>query len=255
MRRYHAAYGLTWLAGLISAWLLFLGTPAPVLAATMDEIISMHKAGLPAEVIIKVIDATGIEFTIDADALAKLKGQGLDDAVLNRLADFIPSEIKEETNGGSGGDKDVTRHPNWFGGEGFHSPETDRSTRRYRDSGDYYGPENSRYQTPYGSPPGSIWMSQPPVYVMGHGPSYPGCPFPRYYSYAPGYWNGNVYVFYGNSYFPYEGYNPCYSEWWRNQEYSSKWYLDWRLSGRRHEWDSSLDLKYRDDKFRIRIHF
>jgi hypothetical protein len=227
-------------------FLIQLGSP--VQSATLDEVIAMHEAGLSAEVIIKVLDATGMETAIDAETLVSLKEQGLDDEVLSRLADFISSGIDDSRQAESTVGPDSAYQDNRLGGEGFHSNRSYSTPPYYQeyDQQGYYQRgnfDNSRYQTPFNTPLGSIWISRPPVYVFRRGGYVQVYPYGQYYDYGPGYRDGSPYSFYDNSYFAY-GWFPT-------------WYGDHRGHdhGRGHGFGGSLDGSLDHGNIRVRIHF
>jgi hypothetical protein len=263
MNNYLKRIGYVLLSGLFMA-IVILAMPGYVSAVTLNELDSMLEAGLSADVMIKVIDATGIDFTVNTEILVSMKEQGYDDSVLSRLAEFIPSDDETGANGKS--ENTGNEDSNLFGGEGFHSREPGYSDRRY-DQNYYpgydqkYNGYDSRYDgspdysNPFNTPLGSIWVYRPPVYIANKGPYYGRYPVPQYYQYYRGYGNNGGYIIYDNTNFPYS--YPPYGDgmWGQTYGYNSDWYWDWRMRERRHDRDNSVDLGYRDDHFRIRIHF
>jgi len=233
----------------------------PANAATPDEIVAMTQAGIPSDVIIDVIDATGFEGELDADTLTLLIDSGVDESVVNYLLSKLEDggDIEAEVSGQEAWGADITDHPNWVGGEGFHG----RSRERGRQ--DDYWEGRSYYEDHYG-PGYGIVVYEPPVYILDNHPYYHAYRAPRYYRYNRGYWHDGMYVIYDNSlHVPYTytgpgsggyywdgGYGYGHDNWpydgWFGHGYGG-----WYNNGWGRGFDSSFDAWYRDDDFGLHI--
>jgi hypothetical protein len=259
--------------------LVFIGGMLPVTlvspsrAATLDEIVAMQDAGISAEVIIEVIQSTGLDDPLDIDALIYLAQNGVDDAVLDFLAQALPVEASwEEIEAGmTDSESDLSDHPNWAGGEGFHHGGTSYNPLRDRKPDVYW--EGSQYGGyPYGYfPDYRVRVYEPPVYILDDNP-YRAYRVPRYYRYNRPYWSDNGYVIYdSNNFVPYSFTSPTYVGYpwsygyygdhhgwpgWHNY-YDGGWGgfrgdLSW---GRHRGWDSSFNIWWHDDDISLRFRF
>jgi hypothetical protein len=238
---------------LLFAWILI---PIATHAATIDEIVAMSDAGLTPEVIIDVIDATGLEEPMDVDTWIGLQKQGVHEDVLSYLIQFLPegSETGSDTSGSEGDPGDSNR----LGGEGFHHGGSDNYSNDYGNSGNDYW-EGPSYRNDYYPPLGSIGVWVPPVYVMGRHP-YRAYPAPRYYDYNRGYWDNGRYVIYDRNYnYPY--YDMPYDYWqyggYGHDQYwydnPDDWYWRWKYDRHGSGWNGSIE--YNGDDFGISLHF
>ena len=242
------------IAATLAAGLLFLALPAAASAATVDEIISMHNAGLSSDIIIQVIDATGLDKPMDIDTLELLKKDGLDDSVLSYLTKYLPQD--DQVKGGSGNGPD-TGNDNLMGGPGFHQtpggsgPNPDDNSVCPGGSGPN---PNGDYSVCPGGPgpgcldstPGSVSIFRSPVYVpygTRHRYYYEA---PPVYDYSQGYWQNGFWVInpYSSpfSYYPSDTFLPYF--------YFS---TDWRHRHSRFGFGNGI--RYRGDGFSIGLHF
>ncbi len=223
---------------IISAWIILMGVaqlalPLPSMAATFDEIIAMHDAGVPSEIIIDVIEATGIEEEIDTETLVLLLDYGVDNTVIDYIIDLIGDEdIEVEV---SGYQNLSAGHPNRAGGEGFYhggdtyNPLNDYSSVRYRE--DYYY-DNTPQRGTSSHLPGGVIVYEPPVYVQRNGSRYNNWyNAPRYYPGSHGSWNN------GSYYNGYHGYDGCNSR----HNYNDRYWNDG-------EWDNWNGYNYHNDR-------
>ncbi len=246
------------------ALLMVLIPVSPAFAATSDEIISMHEAGVPSEIIIEVIEVTGFDDPLDTETIYYLVDYGVDQGIIDYLLSRIDddSDFFEEDSFRQAWGDDISNHPNWGGGDGFHhgtsgyNPLNERNRQgdyregqRYRDN-DYYRSNRDG---------GGIYIYAPPVYILDDGYWYGGYRTPRYYD------NRNRNVRYSDPYY-YDDYSRYYDRYWRDRDWcdyryryrdgwSGSYFWDGYYDGRRHYWGSSFDAYYRDDDFRIRISF
>jgi hypothetical protein len=240
---------------------LLLALPAGAHAATVDEIISMQDSGLPAEVIIQVIDATGLDKPMDIDTLELLQKHGLDESVLSYLTKYLTEDAQASTSDEKAQDNsqgDDSSTGNLIGGEGFHH------------NGDYYGSQGSgdngywdgpSYRNDYYPPPGEISIYQPPVYVPygnGYRHYYQA---PRLYDYNRGYWQDGHFVIYDPRFdIPYT-YLPPYGYWPYGYYGDNGGFQGGNLYwGSRHGHGShgrghGFGAFYHDDGFSISLHF
>src|SRR3989304_2743768 len=75
------------ICGFIFLMAIFL-LSAPAEAATIDDIIAMHDAGVSGDIIVDVIEATSLDEEMDADAILFLESIGLDPIVLDYLKSY-----------------------------------------------------------------------------------------------------------------------------------------------------------------------
>jgi hypothetical protein len=250
-----------WIISLTASALLLIAVPTSARAATIDEIISMHDAGLPAEVIIQVIEATGLDEPLDIDTLNMLSEHGLDSEVLSYLTKYLPSEA-EGNSEESSAEPETSHHSNWAGGEGFHHDNSKYGPWDNSYRGNDYR-EGPRYGNDYYPPLGSISIYEPPVYFLNNRPYRHAYRAPHLYGYRPGWWSGGQYIipdgFFYNPYFylPPSGMWPhgYYDGWMTGDDWGADWFGRWRHGHGRSDWDSSLGAWFRNDDFSISIHF
>jgi hypothetical protein len=235
---------------------MLIMVPSPARAATIDEILAMNDAGLSAEVIIDVIDATGLDEPIDVDTLILLQKKGVDEQVIEYLAGMLP----DDNQGGSENYEDQgAEESNRIGGEGFHSSNRNDGANERNYGNDYWQPSDSYYG--YYPPLGSISIYEPPVYFIDNEPYYHGWRAPRVYPHHRGYWNDGGYGIYNNWGYPYgywqpDGYYPPYGgDYWGSYNHGWGWNGGWYWDGRDFRKHSSLDAWYGDDDFSFRISF
>jgi hypothetical protein len=206
----------------------FIVLSPAVSAATVDEIVAMHDAGIPSDTIIKVIDATGLDRALDIDTIIYLKNKGLDQDVLDYLAGFLASDETTEPIY-----SEDSSQSNYMGG-GFHDRYEAYSQNGYQDYNQY--PSNS---SGYYGPPGSISIYEPPVYFVGRYPYYGAWQAPHLYGYDPNainYYYGN-YPFFFPPYYNHDGrcdMDDIYRHWYH---------------------DRGFRIGYHDDNWNINLHF
>ncbi len=246
----------------------------PVQAATIAEIVAMSEAGVPPDVIIDVIDATGMEDPLDADSISWLLDSNVDNAVLEYVLVnyYIEDDIDiDDVMLESSSERDYT--DNWAGG-GFHgstgyNPLNDQGGR----TGYWDGPGGSSvYHDDHYTNYGGIYIYEPPVYVLDNDPYYRAWRVPRNYYYNRGYWDGTGYITYDNDYHePYyynnnRGYDPYWNDWYENgRMYDGRWryhdgwsggfFGNWHNNGRRHRYNFGGDAWYHSDGLNLRISF
>jgi len=233
-------------------------------AATMAEIIAMSDAGVPPDVIIDVIDATGMDDNPDADNIGWLLDSGIDDAVLEFI--LINYYIEDDIDIDQAiRDSEIQNdaRDNWAGGS-YH--EGTGYIPMYQSSG------NDRFSYDRNNGLGGIYIYEPPVYVLDNHPYYRAWQVPRTYGYADGYSNGPGYIIYGNEYYnPYSysdpwGYDPYWTDWdedgrwydnrWHHHDgWSGSLFGDWRYNGHRNRYDIGGSAWYHSDGLRLRISF
>jgi hypothetical protein len=252
------------IAALVSTLLLAV----PVDAATFEEIVIMSDAGIPAEVIIEVIEATGLDDVLDDEGLSYLLDAELDPVLLEYVLSFHPDYSTEYVVDNEDNEiEDTSSHPNRAGGSGFHHSSTGYNPLNYRSDPNVYW-EGPQYSQPYygnyypdGYYPGNLGVTvyQPPVYIRNSYP-YGGGYYPRYYNNNRGYWNNGRYVIYDHNYshrHRYYGdnwYNPYNDYYWRNGWYGS-FGGSWHHGRGRSNWDSWGNAYYRNDGISLRISF
>jgi hypothetical protein len=257
----HIAGSLLGLATL--ALILLAGTGAR--AATVSEIVEMHNLGVPPEVIIEVIQATGLDDELDEAAWAYLVDSEVDPMVLEYLAVEFLLDGSEYPAGedDSSREVDVSQHPNRMGGEGFHHQPTGYNP--LYDSGpreDYWSQQG--YTGGCYTLPGGIVVYEPPVYILDNRPYYRAWQVPRVYPH--GYWDNGRYMIYDTDrYRPYYSISPGRENrrWtgrgWHDDFWG--WNRGWGgfgglyYDGRRHRWDGALDAWFHGDDFSFRISF
>ncbi len=241
--------------------LVMLLLASPLWAATLDEIISMHDAGVPPQLIIEVIEATGLDEPLDVDSLVYLAESGVDSAVLDFLIDAFPVESGwEEIDDARDSTSDSGNHPNWAGGQGFHHGRGGTGYNPLRDqnydSGYWEGPgyRNDYYDSNY-----RVTIYEPPVYSRYNRPYYRAYRVPRVYRYYPDYSPGHYTYpspyWDGPRHHRYRADSYWYPGWGYYQGRGGDFGLGWRYDGRRHHWDSSLNVWWRSNDFNIRIGF
>jgi hypothetical protein len=250
-------WGVLRICAIAVLWLVCVAAAPVVKAATFDEIVSMTESGLSPEVIIEVIEATGLDKPIDVDTWLSLEEQGVDKAVLEYLATLLPTDTSDEASGGeyaTGGEYDSNR----IGGEGFHHNQYPNYPPQNSNNSDYWdGPHYRDYYPPLGS----IGVYVPPVYVPYNYPNYPyynAYPPANPYYYNRGYWDNGWYVLYDeNNYIPYNPYYDGYGSYGWNNSYwtgnAGDWYRRWRHDHDRDNFGGSI--RYEGDNFGISLHF
>jgi hypothetical protein len=260
--------GIMTLAG--AALLLLLSSP--LRACTVDEIIAMDEAGIPPEVVIEVIEATGLDDPVDIELITDLAELGVDSAVLEYLAGYLEQEAGDEEDADTDDDdEESNRHPNWGGGEGFHhggtgyNPLRDNEPASSRRDNRRYQPYDYRY-----NPDRSVLVYEPPVYVLYNRPYYRAYRAPRYYDrgryphdwpwYVDDRWFHPRYTYtyprYGT---PWSGDYP-FDDWWRDYRWRGHegWGGDlrggWYYDGR-HHWDGGFNIWWSNDDFSLGLHF
>lgn len=232
---------------------LFLCMPTASQAATVDEIISMQDSGVPADVIIKVIDSTGLDKPVDVDTIILLQQHGVDKAVLDYLAGLMSNENTPPAETGTD-EADNSSDSNYMGGE-FHGNYSggnynyEQSPQYSGRSGYWEGPGSGSGLYP---PPGTISIYEPPVYMMGRHP-YGAYYSPHIYGYDPN--NPQGYYYYDPYY--YQSYNNYPPYFYYDGNYSSgNWAWGYNF-GRHHRSHDNHDFSviYNDDHFGIRLHF
>ena len=266
----------------LAVLLFLLITPLPASAASADEIIEMNNAGLSAQIIIEVIDATGFDDPLDSDTFIYLLEYDVDYEVIEYLLEFAEDDDKLEVSAHERWGSEPEEHPNYAGGPGFNHERDE-----YRSSGtgywngydDYY----ERGQSADYYYDNGVTVYRPPVYVYSGRNNYYNDPY-GYYSnnYGSGYSGTyrNYYSGYNNSYnYPYDstygGNRHYYDDYWndRDWDYNPHYNDPWR--SRRHDgygrytgmrgqirynrfddrWYSDWDAFYRSNNFGIRISF
>lgn len=224
---------------------MILITAMPIRAATIDEIVSMQEAGISPEIIIEVIDATGLDDPMDEDAWSVLLENDIDPLILEYLvAEYLAtSEDSDDwlSDDESGGD-------NRMGGEGFHHEPTGYSPLyQHEYYNNYY--DGSRYGDCYGGRYDynrGIIVYEPPVYIWHDYPSWSsGWHGPGFYR------HDRVYRDYGGCGWgsPYHHYHHrYYDDGWG-------WGGRFRYDDRRDRWDNDFGVWFRDDDFSFRIRF
>ena len=252
---------------------LMLLIAGPTHAATIDEIMAMQDAGVPNDVIIDVIDSTGLDDPLDADTIVWLVENDLDPEILGYLLENYYVESDEETGKDDYGydPDDNDPYSNMRSGEGFHGGagynplrDNDRDEyyrdNNYRDDNyrndNYY--RNYYYYQDYGYP--VVYVYEPPVYLLYNHP-YRAYRTPRYYNGNTGTWINGYYPDYYHSYHRHN-HDHYWDNWYENRGwrgYSDGWfgdlYGDWYRNGRNHAWDLGGDLGWWGDDFRFRISF
>jgi len=234
-------------------------------AATLDEIVAMSDAGLPTEVIIEVIDVTGLDDTLDVDAITWLIESELNPDVLEFLLEYYYSGEDKEYFEDEENDPD--EYSNRRSGEGFHG-SSGYNPLRDRDDGDYYQ-ENNNYGYHYSDNTyyPNVYVYEPPVYMMNNGPYYGAYRAPRIYNYNQSYrGNGNYAWYDGNYYAPHHYNEPYWNNYYEDhyrydnrRGYRDGWFGglfgDWYYDGHRHNRDLNGGIGYRSDGVRLRISF
>jgi len=254
MKRFFTQHSAGAMRVLLFTLLIFMAAATNINAATYNEIISMNDAGVPPDIIIEVIEATGVESEFNYDAMEYLVRAGVHEDVINYLmtGDYVyeDSENQESDSG-----FDVSDHPNWAGGEGFHHSTgfTPRNDGNYR-------PEPYYRDDYFGRGPG-ITVYTPPVYMYND--HYNRMTYaPRYYRYDPYYPTPYTYTSprnYHDGYYytiPGYGYGYRYHDGYR---YRDGWYGSfsgyWDYDNHNHHWDSRFSIGYSDEGTRFRISF
>ncbi|MCX6645543.1 MAG: hypothetical protein NTY09_04175, partial [bacterium] len=243
-------------------------------AATIDEILIMSDAGIPTDVIIEVVEATGLDDDLDEDAILKLVDADLDPTLLQYLLSFLPdsenSNLVDDSNNPV--DNSLSNNPNWAGGPGFshggtgYNPLNDRSDPNvywegpaYSDT--YYRDNYNNYYYPRNL---GVVVYEPPVYQLYSHP-YVAIPLQRYYNYSTGYWYNGQYVIYdGNRTHNYD--NPWYYDQYQNYYYGNNgcgypygwggsFGGSWHNQNGRNWWDSWGDAEYHGERVNLRISF
>jgi len=246
-------------------WIVVFGALAslliwvpPVEAVTVDEIVSMHKAGVAPKIIIEVIEATGLEEEITWETLENLEKAGLDEIILDYLAGYLPESQGEEN---LGEESSEGARSNLMGGEGFHHGQRYHNPPSSHNNEEYWKywegvPFSDLIPQPW--LPGTIYIFEPPVYFLYDDPYYRAWRAPRFYRYRRGYWDDGRYVIYDwrrHLPYPYGYYHYWWDEcpWWYDGEWGGK--LRGRVVYRdgKWEWDGSFDTWFYDDG--ISLHF
>ena len=240
---------------------LTLAAASPASAATYDEIIAMQDAGIAPEIIIEVIEATGLDEPLDVDALIYLAENDVDPMILDFLIDALPSDsawVDLENNLYSYL-KDISEHPNWAGGDGFHRGGTGYNPLRDRDDDYYYRDRSDYYYNYYQNYPGDyrIRIYEPPVYILNDNP-YRAYRVPRHYNYRSNrWWNPYTHNYQDNPHWD----RRYYPHGWPGgiYYYDDGWGIGyrggWRHHGWRDRWDSSISFWWYDDDFGLRFSF
>lgn len=246
---------LCWTMILVTVLTIFCSA-RPILAATTDEIIAMSDAGLPPDIIIEVIKATGLPDPLDIDTIIRLKMHNIDNKILEYLAsNFAQSESESSQPDESTKNSTEEKRANFLGGEGFHSkkyaPLLPDLTNSY--------PMDPYRNLDYYPNPGSIAIYEPPVYFLVKRPYYRAYKAPRYYRLPPLYRSGPLIFVYDDFllYYPLPKWfdNPCDTYWWTDDEWMFNWKGKWYRHHRYDDWDSTFDAWYHDDDFSISLHF
>lgn len=246
-------------------------------AATLDEIFIMSGAGIPTDIIIEVVEATGLDDELDEDAILELVDADLDPLLLEYLLTYLPDydeyDLMENPDLYDG--NNLSNHPNWAGGSGFshggtgYNPLNDRSDPNvywegpaYSDS--YYRDQYDNYYYPRNM---DVVIYEPPVYQLYSNP-YRAYPIPRYYNYSQGYWYDGQYVIYDGDF--HRNHNYCNDPWYRDRYYDYYWGDDryrnpygwrgsiggsWSHENGRSSWNSWGNAWYRGDRVNLRIRF
>jgi hypothetical protein len=264
MNNYRFRITLFFYTALAACFYAFFLAPETAVAATVNEITAMHDAGIPPEVMIEVLDATGIDEEVDEDTIVYLWDCGVDQDVIEFIIqNFLPDKSNPETEAPLSGDENLEDRPNFAGGLGFNH---DGNPYQYWDGPSY---TNDNYWPQYITPYNGVTVYQPPVYII---PGYPYCTYqaPRYNRYHRGYWDNGRYVIYENYYDTvYDpnapSYNPYYGGrgYWGNNYRCVDQGWEWRANfdgnffydGHDSWFDGSFDGYYRDDGVRIRFDF
>jgi hypothetical protein len=223
----------------------------PLRAATIDEIISMQEAGISPEIIIEVIDATGLEDPMDEDAWSALLEADIDPLILEYLvAEYLANSDDDEWSW----EDDESGSDNRMGGEGFHHEPTGYSPIYTREYQGYYGDSyyNDYYYGGRYDYNSGIVVYEPPVWVWHDYPTwYSGWNGPGFYRHDRHHNRGyGGHSYYGSGWgFPYYYNNRHY--------YDDGWggYGRFRYDGWRNRWDNDFGLWYRNDDFGFRIRF
>jgi hypothetical protein len=251
----------------------FFFTPASN-AATIDEILIMNDAGIPTDVIIEVVEATGLDGDLDEDAIVKLIDADLDPDLLQYILSFLPESDYSNMTGETDNEADdnLSNNPNWAGGPGFSHDGSGYNTSNdgsdpnvywdgpsYSDS--YYGGNYDNYYYPHNL---GVVVYQPPVYQLYSHP-YIALPLRRYHHYSTGYWYNGQYVIYdGNRIHNYD--NPWYYDQYNDFYYGNNGYgypygwggsfgSSWHHENGRNWWDSWGDAEYHSSRVNLRISF
>ena len=252
----------------------FIFLTTGVNAATIDEILIMRDAGIPTEVIIEIVEATGLDDNLDEDAIIELVDADLDPDLLQYLLTWIPGDenYTDYATGGTYGS--IEDHPNWAGGSGFHHGGTSYNPLNDRSDPDRYweGPSytDGYYRDGYNNYyyPGNMGITiyQPPVYQLYSNP-YIAYPLPRYYDYTNyyhGYWDNGRYVIYDGDYIQH------YDQWYRDRyrDYYDGYYNrrhgygwsgsfggSWHSGDGYDWWDTWGDARYHSERVNLRISF
>jgi hypothetical protein len=208
--------------------------PAVANAATIDEIITMNNSGVSGELIVEVLDATGIDDPIDLDTLEYLESIDIDPYVLGYLRAIYNNNVDEVEEYVLDGDYDKSgTHWNYAGGDGFshggttYNPNSDNNYKYNYDRSrrnDSWGIDD--YLRNYNGNT-SVYIYEPPVYYMYSNP-YGAYRSPRYYYnngycgtsyYSPYYYSGGSRYYYDNGY--YGGFGGRSHHYNRNYNYGS----------------------------------
>jgi len=221
----------------------------PLWAATIDEIISMQEAGISPEIIVEVIDATGLEEPMDEDAWSALLEAEIDPLIL----EYLIAEYLANTDDDEWAWENDESSSNRMGGEGFHHEPTGYSPIYTREYENYYGGsyDNDYYYGGRYDHNRGIVVYEPPVYVWHNYPTYNyGWSGPGFYRHDRHYRGYGGHSYYGSGRgFPYYYHDHhYYDDGWGG--YGRFHYDSWR-----DRWDDDFGLWYRDDDFRFRISF
>jgi hypothetical protein len=85
-----------WLIAFVAALTIGCATPPRPAPLTQADIISMVKAGLPDEEILRRIDATRTVFRLSADDVVRLRNEGVSDRVVNYMLDTYTRAVVAE---------------------------------------------------------------------------------------------------------------------------------------------------------------
>ncbi len=95
-----------------------LARPTP---PTLDEIISMTKAGTPADEIINKLKESRAYYPLTASEITRLSSQGVSDAVLDYIHEVHLREVREDEAQRSYDRYGWRIHPYFFFGHGYRS--------------------------------------------------------------------------------------------------------------------------------------
>ena len=234
--------------------LLMFAAATPALAATFDEIIAMQDAGIAPETIIEVIEATGLDEPLDVDALIYLAENDVDTMILDFLIDALPTDaawvdLEEDSYARY---EDISDHPNWAGGGGFHRGGTGYNPLRNRDDSNRYWEGSDGYYNYYPNYGDDyrVRVYEPPVYILDDNP-YRAYRVPRVYNYNTNryrnpytYTSPNYYVHPGNRNYRY------YDNGWGGNLWGGRGH-----HGYRNRWESSINFWWHDDDLSLRFSF